>query len=500
MRGLLFLFGFLSLWWIQISPAGAGNPLHMGSDGRPIIWDTSKPIPYVVDIGGYGRLDYDQSLALVQLALQTYEDVPLINLSFEYRGSTHFNVNSENFDDVLQAYYEQGVLVIVFDDDGALTSSQGHVLGRAFSIKDGLNRFRSASLAMNSLILDGDDGVQDLTLIDTLGVLIHEMGHVLGLDHSTLNYDASYIDPRYLPTMYPYSYVGQGQHQVSLHPDDIATLQWMYLRKEVDFQVSGTVYDANQNPVYSLAVTARKADSPLCQAYQQVTGISCLESQENELDCAIFEEEGLFEIPVLEAGAYSVEVASLPNFGPSNPKYKYQSKPPLEIPGEVEFFNFDDTGVEDPYFYDFVFVEGRHYEIDFQLSSVISDLFFDLSFFDSDRAFINDQDDDLCPAHLSLDVAFLIGAEEIVKSESGSDLTEIALDDHLTPDQNNQIDLEEEGVSLSESPVSAPTAGCSLHLGKKNTDEMGLGWVLLFVGLFLIRSHMVLDKTLSKKI
>lgn len=391
--------------------AKAGNPIVISSTGRPVNWDTSKPISYVVDSGSFGRLTYDQSLKIVQLAMSIWESVEGTGIVFNYVGPTGFDVTADTPHESLNGFYEDGYLVIVFDNDGRLTSTSGTTLGVASSISDGGPHFLHAVLTMNNLILDGDETVEDVSLIDALGVMAHELGHVLGLGHSLLNFNGFFSNPQYLPTMYPYSLLGSGQHQVNLHPDDIATLRWLY-GGDVAL-LNGTVFDAANKPLYSMAVTARSTDSPFCQSYQQVTGVACLnEDGLFNFDCQNPAEEGMFWLPVMSEGDHTIEVAQMPNFGRSNPKYRYTIKPPLEIPGNPEFYNHDDQAFENPLLYDLIAVDDSVSGLDVVLSDSSEWQFFDLGYFDDDINFILPSDDPNCPAHPQLDVATLIGATD----------------------------------------------------------------------------------------
>lgn len=61
---------------------------------------------------------------------------------------------------------------------------------------------------------------------DLDGVVLHEFGHALGLDHCDMIWED--IEPRNLPTMFAYVHRGQA----TLHKDDIEAIRELYPRKE----------------------------------------------------------------------------------------------------------------------------------------------------------------------------------------------------------------------------------------------------------------------------
>ncbi|EKD52455.1 MAG: hypothetical protein ACD_62C00017G0008, partial [uncultured bacterium] len=68
----------------------------MNPDGSPLVWNTTQTIKYKVDPVGLGRLNYEQSLALVQLAMSVWESVDGTGIQFEYLGPEDTDITADN--------------------------------------------------------------------------------------------------------------------------------------------------------------------------------------------------------------------------------------------------------------------------------------------------------------------------------------------------------------------------------------------------------------------
>lgn len=531
---ILVLFLSPTLCW-------AGNPLKIMPNGEPLIWDTQHTIHYKLDPQGLGRLNFDQTLRLIQRALKIWEEVEGTSIRFEYLGEETENITGQNWkkyskpfirtSDSTEAWppaQDQGYLLIVIDEDGGILSEVSNanipgssaVNGYRGTIQDP-QFIHSGVIYLNARFLDGNESdLEDFELTDMLGTIVHEVGHILGLNHTVFNHDIhdaiveGSLDPsyaRFIPTMFPSILRGFGKHQVNLHPDDIATLQWLYGNTPT---LAGNVFDSAGKPVYSMVVTARDPLSPLCLAFSNATSTNCsyepklftIAGREGVFSGTVCKEEdqlGYFEIPIFENSSFVLDVGEInTRYGASVISQFQLGAFPRAIPGEAELFNRNDKASENRELYDLINLEEPN--LDFYLSSTeISEnrlRRIDFSFFE--QAPFDRTNDDYCPTDFILDMADEIGAQEIKKEEANSGTPGdgvVVLDDpgdfknptDGTPDSSsndNNSGSDHDGITDISNPLDSAAgstiAGCSVN---PNARPNGMVFWFLFL-LFLIPS------------
>ena len=134
------LVGIVLVTSAGLKPATAGGPLLVGSptlgtEGIPITWDTSVPIPYRVDGGPLsvnpsGAVVIDNATAVVRIQgmFQVWQDVPTATISYTNAGSllstgtfADGDVNTvEEFDAVVSSCLDGTQSPIIQDADGSI--------------------------------------------------------------------------------------------------------------------------------------------------------------------------------------------------------------------------------------------------------------------------------------------------------------------------------------------------------------------------------------------
>jgi predicted Zn-dependent protease len=192
-------------------------------------------------------------------------EVNVVDLDIEYDGSTRQEININNFN--VTNVYSNAQAVFVFDETGEIIDQQlgdkahNHVVGFATPLSRGGSYFVGGVVVMNGLFADK---MRESTF---KAAILHEMGHLLNLDHTQANIeaatrledgDASLIDE--IPTMYPILY---SDDQLSLNIDDKVSLAEQYPTPEYlnDFcSVIGSLEDASGDGFQGADVIARAMD------------------------------------------------------------------------------------------------------------------------------------------------------------------------------------------------------------------------------------------------
>tara|TARA_B100001971_G_C18266442_1_gene593109 strand:- start:3233 stop:5140 length:1908 start_codon:yes stop_codon:yes gene_type:complete len=325
----------------------AGGPFVINTDGEPQLWSTIQPVPFHTDLGPLGLLSNEEAIALVEEALQVWEDVPSASISFAAAGSLPVDVTGNNVFDLLDIPGDR-ISPIIFDHDGTVidailgVGASRDILGLTAIELSQSSQILEAQAILNGSVLDGKPPNLDVSRDTFLATIIHEFGHYINLDHSQINsefaFDFDVSNDDSLPTMFPIA--SDSESKSILHFDDIATVSTLY--PAPDFAVStgaieGEILLGNGIvPFQGANVIARRTADPINDATSYVSGALF----KNDFgggtgDLAL---KGWYKISGLPPGNYTIEVEQIdPTFtgGSSlNPL-----DPPAILPGPEEFYN-----------------------------------------------------------------------------------------------------------------------------------------------------------------
>jgi hypothetical protein len=395
---------------LLIGGPAVGSQSAFGHDGQPFTWDPAKmPIQYRVDPGplatnpsGTVILDNASGMQRVQSMFGVWQGVATAAISFanagpilaagSYTGGDLSTVSQ--FNDVMGSCKSGTQNPIIFDANGKIMSGLGlppeiigFTSGCALDRTNG--RLVSAAIVMNGAFQDGVNTRSssppnyELTVNEFDEAITHEIGHLLGLDHSQINIEVltQYVFPcnvddlAGLPLMFPEE-LCQARKTAglpALSPDDLAWISSLYPNAQTANSygmISGTIFFSDKvSQVQGANVIARLVDDPTTPedesrrvAVSSISGYlftgnpgqSFTAGVPGSSDNSNGESNGSrnpqligrYQIP-LPPGTYTIEVESVySNFishsgiGPLSP--------PVPIPGPAEFWNQNETAFDFP--------------------------------------------------------------------------------------------------------------------------------------------------------
>jgi len=357
-------------------PRDVGSPT-LGVSGVPMTWNpTAMPIHYRVDPGpmaispsGTVVIDNAAGRTRVQNMFNTWVNVPTASIAFQNDGQllssgayTGGPVSSggngvANFNALIASCNNGEQSPVIFDPNGNLFSDLGFsadIIGFAFScaFDPAAGHIKAAGLAMNGVFQDGNSTNNfELTANEFNQAITHEIGHLLGLDHSQINVEVlnetplhcNTADDEGLPLMFP---VLICQDRVTagfpaLAPDDMAWISRLYpvtspasgktVTNSAYGTISGTVYFSDGiTAAQGVNVIARQVGNPRSIAFSAVSGYLFTGNPGQKVTCKdpanptpatcsnlgssfgsrTASQIGTFDIPVTP-GTYTIELESI---------------------------------------------------------------------------------------------------------------------------------------------------------------------------------------------
>ena len=201
------------------------------STGQPLRWSTQSPISYLVNpFGGAGlTTDLEKLLLLgsVDAAFRPWANLPGASIQFSNGGTTSLSghiVDGNNvisfFDPNETVTFPPGVVAITVLTSA--TSTGTAQLGSTTVNVDFVGQILDVDILFNPTYTFSIFGT--INTFDVVAVLEHEIGHLVGLDHSGVL--SSIMDP-YVDNS-PSTAVGPGVSSRALQTDDIITAAAIY--------------------------------------------------------------------------------------------------------------------------------------------------------------------------------------------------------------------------------------------------------------------------------
>ncbi|MBI2345695.1 MAG: matrixin family metalloprotease [Deltaproteobacteria bacterium] len=367
--------------------AGVPEAIHP-TTGEPIRWADPQAIPYWLDPGPLGRLSHTQTRELIEAMMGVWEEVDTAQFHWQFAGLLETNVTGANVGDFVNGTVcaddlapsipamKAGQSPIIFDDDGTIidllagTGASRKIVGRSgFRCYDGSLAnplaVTQAFVILNGRFIDGADDPVDLSTNAYAAIMLHELGHYLGLHHSMVNEtiftDLLYgkrpaTDSRFIPVMYPLVHPETIAGTV-LKPDDVAAISALYPTPSfatTGGTLKGTIFTAQRIPFRGANVVARRQDDPLCQAVATISGRFCTPLIDGQGSVSVLGEQckqqdnslGGYRIEGLTPGPYTIEVTEITTSNGARLNM-FPKAYGADLPGPAEYYNAKDAAQEE---------------------------------------------------------------------------------------------------------------------------------------------------------
>jgi hypothetical protein len=353
--GLLLTLALLA----DANRVDAAGPLFVSDAGLPLVWEV-RPVPWNSDLGGLGVLDQTSAHQLVADAFDVWASVPTAKISFADAGALPLDVTAATVG-LFVGVCGDDLSPVVFDTDGTITDAlfgagaSNSILGFAGPECGTFAPpvITEASAVLNGKFIDGiaSGGNPEVSLDTFLGVMVHEFGHYVNLDHSQINlseaFDGQTLGDDAIATMFPF--IVSGAETATLTRDDMVSLSTLYPADDfaaTTSTISGEIRRGDTNAPFGGAyVIARNADDPRRDAVGIVSGALYVPGSTAPGASALV---GAYRLPGLTPDAtYTIEVEAVSPLFTGGSSVGPMS-PPVPLPGPAEFWSGDDEAGTNP--------------------------------------------------------------------------------------------------------------------------------------------------------